>query len=106
MSSLKGTAGKTAGQGGDDETTPSPYEDTFAHHWEQRRLTLTVLAVLAGIILALGLGRALIRRERSYAKAVFKASVTQWNAGLQRFIVRPRGEGEHYRGVHPRFGHQ
>ncbi len=38
---------------------PSPYEDTLARRWQRRRVTLTVLAGLAGIILSLWLGRAL-----------------------------------------------
>ncbi len=87
MSKLKQTAGKTTGQGVNEEMTPSPYEDTLARRWERRRLALSVLAVLAGVILAFWLGRALTGRERNFAKAEFKISASGWTDSLQRIVA-------------------
>ena len=67
--------------------TPSPYEDTLARRWERRRLTLAVLAVLAGIILAIWLGRVLTRRDRNYAKAEFKLLAAGSTDSLQRLVT-------------------
>jgi PAS domain S-box-containing protein len=76
-----------AGQDFGSEGAPSPYEDTLARRWERRRLILTVLATLAGIALALLLGRALRLREQDYAKAQFKASVARWSDSLRRSVT-------------------
>ena len=76
-----------AGQDSSGERAPSPYEDTLARRWEQRRLILTVLATLAGITLALLLGRSLGSREQNYAKAEFKAAITRWSDSLQRSVA-------------------
>ncbi len=76
-----------AAQGANEQMATSPYEDTLARRWHRRRLNLTALAAVAGIILAVWLGRALTRREHGYAEAVFKGSASQWSAALQRVVA-------------------
>jgi PAS domain S-box-containing protein len=76
-----------AGQSANEQTATSPYEDTLARRWHRRRLNLTLLAAVAGIILALWLGQALTRREFGYAKALFKGAAGQWSAALQRVVA-------------------
>jgi PAS domain S-box-containing protein len=87
MSSLKEVSGKTASQSVSGETAPSAYEDILARRWQRRRVTLTVLAALAGVVLALWLGRALKAREQGYLKAVFKGSAARWGDSLQRVVA-------------------
>jgi PAS domain S-box-containing protein len=50
-------------------------------------LALTVLAALAGIILATWLGRALRGRDRHYAMAEFRASVPRWIDIFQQSVA-------------------
>jgi len=50
-------------------------------------VTLTVLAALAGCILAFWLGRALAGREDNYSKIFFRASAARWSDALQRTIA-------------------
>ena len=87
MINPRNTAGERIGQGITGEGAPSPYEDTLARRWEQRRLILTVLATLAGMILAIWLGRSLRSREQNAAIIEFRGSAAQWGAALQRFVT-------------------
>jgi PAS domain S-box-containing protein len=80
-----------ASQGTNAEAITSPYEDTLARRWHRRRLTVVVLAALAGITLSLLLGRSLTGRANNYAKAEFKGAAGRWSAGLQRFIIDRMG---------------
>jgi len=78
---------KTAGERFNGETAPSSYEDVLARRWQRRRLTMTLLAALAGAILAVWLGRALTRRADAYTKAVFEGSAVRWGDSLQRLVA-------------------
>ena len=69
------------------ERGPSPYEDTLARRWQRRRVTLTVMAAVAGCILSLWLSQALRSRERNYAREIFKASVARWSDAFQRSMA-------------------
>ena len=60
----------------------------LASRWQRRRRNLTVLAVLAGIILALWLGRALAARDHKFCEGRFRdLRPPEWNASLQRFVA-------------------